>query len=72
MYLRTVTTNGVKYVQLAHSYRDPVPRASKVKVLHSLGRADRLDVEGLKRLVANIQRASLGPTKAAPVRRHWA
>lgn len=56
MYLRTVTTNGVKYVQLAHSYRDPVTRVSKVKVLHSLGRADSLDVEGLKRLVANIQR----------------
>lgn len=56
MYLRTVTTNGVKYVQLAHNYRDPETGVSKVRVLQSLGRADNLDVEGLKRLVASICR----------------
>jgi len=56
MYIRTVTTKGVKYVQLAHNYRDPKTGVSKVGVLQSLGRADRLDVEGLKRLVGSICR----------------
>jgi hypothetical protein len=56
MYLRTVTANGVKYVQLAHNFRDPKTKVSKVRVLHSLGRADRLDTESLKRLIANICR----------------
>ena len=54
MYMRTVTTKGVKYVQIAHSYRDPNTGVSKVRALQSLGRADSLDVEGLKRFVANI------------------
>ena len=56
MYIRTVTVNGVKYAQLAHSYRDPVTKVSKVKVLHGLGRLDSLDIQGLKRLISNIQR----------------
>ena len=60
MYIRTVTTKGVKYVQLAHNYRDPNTGVSKVRVLQSLGRADKLDVEGLKRLVDSICRF-LGP-----------
>ena len=56
MYIRTVTTKGVKYVQLAHNYRDPKTGVSKVRVLQSLGRADKLDVDGLKRLVDSICR----------------
>ena len=56
MYIRTVTAKGNKYVQLAHSYRDPETGVSKVRVLHNLGRADRLDVEGLRRLVRGICR----------------
>jgi hypothetical protein len=56
MYIRTVTAKGNKYVQLAHNYRDPETGVSKVKVLHSFGRADRLDVEGLRRLVRGICR----------------
>ena len=66
MYLRTVTASGVKYVQLAHNYRDPKTRVSKVRVLHSLGRADSLDVEALKRLVANICRF-LEPYEGRPL-----
>jgi transposase len=66
MYLRTVTTNGVKYVQLAHSYRDPQTGVSKVRVLQSLGRADHLDVEGLKRLVGSICRY-LEPYEGKPL-----
>ena len=59
MYLRTTqrkNTDGsvVRYVQLAHNHRvDGVTRAD---VLVNLGREDRLDREGLARLVASINR----------------
>jgi transposase len=59
MYLRTTqrrNTDGsvVRYVQLAHNHRvDGVTRAD---VLVNLGREDRLDRQGLARLVASINR----------------
>ena len=59
MYLRTTqrrNTDGsvVRYVQLAHNHRvDGVTRAD---VLVNLGREDRLDRDGLGRLVASINR----------------
>jgi len=59
MYLRTTqrrNTDGsvVRYVQLAHNHRvDGVTRAD---VLVNLGREDRLDRDGLARLVASINR----------------
>ena len=68
MYMRTVTTKGVKYVQLAHNYRDPNTGVSKVRVLQSLGRADKVDVEGLKRLVDSVCRF-LEPYEGKPFNR---
>jgi hypothetical protein len=43
-------------VQLAYNYRDPNAGVSKVRVLQSLGRADKPDVDCLKRLVDSICR----------------
>ena len=60
MYVRTVTRKSgkgeVTYVQLAHNEWDPAKKASTTKVICSLGRADALDVAGIKRLVASLQR----------------
>ena len=59
MYLRTTqrkNTDGsiVRYVQLAHNRR--VEGVTQAEVLVNLGREDRLDREGLRRLVASINR----------------
>ena len=58
MYVRTTTRKSgkgeVTYVQLAHNEWDPAKKASTTKVICSLGRADALDVAGIKRLVASI------------------
>jgi hypothetical protein len=59
MYLRTTqrkNTDGsiVRYVQLAHNRR--VEGVTQAEVLANLGREDRLDREGLRRLVASINR----------------
>jgi hypothetical protein len=59
MYLRTTSrrnTDGsvVRYVQLAHNRR--VEGVTQAQVLLNLGREDRLDPDGLRRLVASINR----------------
>jgi transposase len=59
MYLRTTqrkNTDGsvVRYVQLAHNHR--VEGVTRADVLVNLGREDRLDREGLARLVASFNR----------------
>lgn len=60
MYVRTTTRKSgkgeVTYVQLAHNEWDPVKKASTTKVICSFGRADALDVAGIRRLVASLQR----------------
>jgi len=60
MYLRTVRVKKqdkvLEYVQLAHSHRDPLTRKPSVKILYNLGRADRLDMDALRRLVRSISR----------------
>lgn len=56
MYLRTVTSKGHQYVQLAHNARDPETGVSKPQILYNFGRADRLDLEALRRLVRSIAR----------------
>lgn len=60
MYVRTTTRKSgkgeVTYVQLAHNEWDPVKKASTTKVLCSFGRADAVDVAGIKRLIASLQR----------------
>ncbi len=59
MYLRTTSrrnTDGstVRYVQLAHNRR--VEGVTQAQVLLNLGREDKLDPDGLRRLVASINR----------------
>jgi hypothetical protein len=46
----------VRYLQLAHNQRHPETGNSVAKVIHNFGRADRVDREGLARLVASISR----------------
>jgi hypothetical protein len=59
MYLRTTSrrnTDGstVRYVSLAHNHR--VEGRTQAQVLLNLGREDRLDHDGLRRLVGSINR----------------
>ncbi len=59
MYLRTTSrtnTDGsvVRYVALAHN--EKIGGVSKAKVLLNLGREDRLDHDGLRRLVSSLTR----------------
>lgn len=59
MYLRfTQRKNGdgsvVRYVALAHNYR--VDGQTKPQVLLNLGRVDQLDLDGLRRLAASINK----------------
>ena len=63
--MRTVKSNGVEYVQLAHN--EWVDGKSRTKVVHGFGRKDRLDQEALKRLISSISRF-LDPGDAAAVR----
>jgi hypothetical protein len=67
MYLRTTSrrnTDGsvVRYVQLAHNRR--VEGVTQAQVLLNLGREDKLDPDGLRRLVASINRYLGEPTAA--------
>ncbi len=56
MYLRTVRAKGIEYLQLAASYRDPITKTPKTKVLYSFGRKDQVDLDALRRLVKSISR----------------
>src|SRR5690554_163696 len=65
VFLRTVKSNGVEYVQLVHN--EWVDGKSRTKVVHGFGRKDRLDQETLKRLIGSISR-QLDPEDAAAER----
>jgi transposase len=59
MYLRTIQRHNkdgstVRYVQLAHNHRKGTN--TQAEVLLHLGREDRLDMDGLRRLVGSISR----------------
>ncbi len=61
MYLRTTSrrnTDGskVSYLQLAHNEWDAVAGQSVTRVVHSFGRADRVDRDAIARLVASLSR----------------
>ena len=61
MYLRTIQRRNkdgstVRYVQLAHNVRHRESGNSVARVLHSFGREDTLDRDGLERLVGSISR----------------
>lgn len=71
MYLRTIQRRNkdgstVRYVQLAHNVRHPGSGNAVAKVLHSFGREDGLDRDGLERLVGSISRylGIAGPSSA--------
>jgi len=53
----------VSYLQLAHNERHPVSGSPVAKVIHNFGRADQVDREALRRLVASISRV-LEPDEA--------
>ena len=53
----------VSYLQLAHNERHPVTGSPVAKVIHSFGRADKVDRAALARLVGSISRF-LDPGKA--------
>ena len=68
MYLRTTQRRNrdgsvVRYVQLAHNRR--VGAVTQAQVLANLGREDQLDRDGLRRLVASINRYLGEPGTAA-------
>src|SRR5262245_20937273 len=68
MYLRTIQRHNrdgsvVRYLQLAHNEWQPDSRQAKAKVLYSFGRADRLDQDAIRRLIASLSRA-LDPGQA--------
>jgi len=46
----------VRYLQLAHNERHPVSGSPVAKVIHSFGRADKVDRDALARLVSSISR----------------
>jgi hypothetical protein len=61
MYVRTVTRknrdgSAVRYVQLAHNYRDPDTGHSMSKVLYSFGREGEVDRDAIQRLVRSLCR----------------
>jgi Transposase DDE domain len=70
MYLRTIQRHNkdgstVRYVQLAHNHRKGTN--TQAEVLLHLGREDRLDMEGLRRLVGSIGRYLDGAGALPPV-----
>jgi len=56
----------VSYLQLAHNKRHPDTGNPVAKVIHSFGRADTVDRDGLARLVSSISRF-LTPEQAVAV-----
>ena len=71
MYVRTVSRKNkdgtkVTYVQLAHNVRDKEKGYPRAEVIYNFGRADRVDVEGIKRLIRSLSRL-LGAKDAAEV-----
>jgi Transposase DDE domain len=71
MYLRTTQRRNkdgrvVRYYALAETVRDPDKGHVEAKVVHSFGRADRLDRATLERLVRSIRRVlDAGASEAA-------
>src|SRR5215469_7170162 len=61
MYIRTTKRQNkdgsvTEYLQLAHNEWDKESKRSTVKVLINFGRKEEVDLQGLERLVASIQR----------------
>ena len=62
MYVRTTPGkprkdgSKVEYVQLAHNVWDKDKGRSRVQVLHTFGRSDQLDADGMRRLAGSLLR----------------
>ena len=61
MYLRETRRrnkdgSSVSYLQLAHNERHPISGSPVARIIHNFGRADAVDREALRRLVASISR----------------
>ena len=61
MYLRETRRRNkdgsvVSYLQLAHNERHPETGSPVARIIHNFGRADQVDREALRRLVASISR----------------
>ena len=68
MYLRETRRRNkdgsvVSYLQLAHNERHPKTGSPVARIIHNFGRADQVDREALRRLVASISRF-LDPAEA--------
>ena len=71
MYIRETKRRNrdgstVSYLQLAHNERRPDTGSPVAKVIHNFGRADHVDRQALRRLVASISRF-LDPAEAVAV-----
>jgi transposase len=70
MFIRTVSvkkkTNTFRYVQLVHNYRDPKTGVSKSQILYNFGRADKLDLDAIRRLIKSLAKL-LAPEEAVAV-----
>ena len=69
MYLRETKRRNkdgsvVSYLQLAHNQRHPASGSPVARIIHNFGRADQVDRQALRRLVASISRF-LDPAEAA-------
>jgi hypothetical protein len=61
MYVRTTKRHNrdgstVRYLQLAHNYRDPHTGQVTARIIHNFGREDELDREAIGRLVRSLSR----------------
>ena len=55
----------VSYLQLAHNERHPETGSPVAKIIHNFGRADQVDREALRRLVASISRHLVIDTRSS-------
>jgi hypothetical protein len=70
MFVRTATRRNkdgspVRYVQLVENEWDPATKSSRMRVVHSFGREDRLDRAAVERLAGSLGRL-LGREPAGP------
>ena len=61
MYIRTIKRKNkdgstVEYVQLAHNVWNKEKGFAQAQVIHSFGRREQLDIDGLKRLISSVSR----------------
>ena len=61
--VRTTRSGTVRYLQLAHNEWDAEVQRSRTRILHNFGRADEIDKDQVRRLVAALSRL-LDPAEA--------